>query len=61
MRLSVADRSTLVNQYQVMLSLDEEPLTDSERDATDASWAPEIQRRVTEIESVQVQTISGKR
>ncbi len=55
MRLSVAERSALANH--LLLSLDEEPLTQSEVDAMDALWAPEIRRRVAEIESGQVQCI----
>lgn len=55
MRLSVAERSALANQ--LLLSLDEEPLTQSEVDAMDDLWVPEIHRRVAEIESVQVQCI----
>ena len=55
MKLSVAERSALANQ--LMLSLDEEPLTKGELDAMDALWAPEIRRRVAELESGQVQCI----
>lgn len=55
MRLSVAERSALANQ--LLLSLDEEPLTQSERDAMDALWEPEIRRRVAEIDRGQVQCI----
>jgi len=55
MRLPVEERSELANQ--LMLSLDEEPLTESEMDAMDALWAPEIRRRVAELENGQVQSI----
>lgn len=55
MMLPVAERSALANQ--LMLSLDEEPLTESEMDAMDARWAPEIRRRIAELESGQVQSI----
>lgn len=55
MRLSVAERSALANQ--LLLSLDEEPLTQSELDAMDALWEPEIRRRVGEIDRGQVQCI----
>lgn len=55
MRLPVAERSALANQ--LMLSLDEEPLTQNEMDAMDARWAPEIRLRVAELESGQAQSI----
>jgi putative addiction module component (TIGR02574 family) len=55
MKLPVAERSALANQ--LMLSLDEEPLTESEIEAMDRLWAPEIRRRIAEIESGQVQCI----
>lgn len=55
MRLPVAERSALANR--LMLSLDEEPLLESEIDAMGAYWAPEIRRRVAELESGQVQSI----
>lgn len=55
MKLSVGERSALANR--LMLSLDKDPLTESEIDAMDALWAPEIRRRVAEIESGQVQCI----
>lgn len=55
MSLPVAERSALANQ--LLLSLDEEPLTESEIAAMDAHWAPEIRRRVAELESGQVQSI----
>lgn len=55
MKLPVAERSALVDQ--LMLSLDAEPLTESELDAMDALWAPEIRRRIAEVKSGQVQCI----
>lgn len=55
MQLPVAERSTLVNQ--LMLSLDDEPLSEGETDAMDARWAPEISRRIAEIESGQAHVI----
>ena len=55
-RLSVEERSSLVNR--LLLSLEEEPLTGSEIDRMHARWAPELRRRIAEIESDQVQCIS---
>jgi len=54
-KLPAGERSALVNS--LLLSLDEEPLTECDADATDALWAPELRRRVAEIESGQVQCI----
>jgi putative addiction module component (TIGR02574 family) len=55
MKLSVGERSSLASR--LLRSLDDEPLTESDADAMEALWAPEIRRRVAEIESGQVQCI----
>lgn len=55
MRLPMAERSALADQ--LLRSLDEEPLTDGEVDAMAEHWAPEIRRRLAELESGQVQGI----
>lgn len=55
MKLPVEERSQVANR--LMLSLDEEPLTESEADAMDARWAPEIRRRIAELKSGKVKSI----
>lgn len=55
MKLSVEERERLVGQ--LMRSIDEVPLTDAEAEALDAEWAPEIRRRVEEIDSGRVRMI----
>lgn len=53
MKLPVGERSSLANR--LLRSLDDEPLSEREAEAMDARWAPEIRRRIAEIESGQVQ------
>lgn len=55
MKLPIAERVALADQ--LMRALDEEPLTDAEMDATAELWAPEIRRRLAELESGAVQGI----
>jgi putative addiction module component (TIGR02574 family) len=49
MKLSVEERERLVGQ--LMSSIDDAPLTEAEAEALDAEWAPEIRRRIAELES----------
>ena len=55
MKLPVGERESLVSR--LMRANDEEPLTDAELAAHDEAWAPEIRRRIAELESGQVQTV----
>lgn len=55
MKLSVAERSRLVSQ--LMCSIDDVELSPEEQAAHDAAWAPEIRRRLAEVESGAVETI----
>ena len=55
MKLSVGERSSLASR--LLRSLEAEPITESEADALDERWAPEIRRRIAEIETGQVQCI----
>ena len=55
MKLPIAERAALADP--LMRALDEEPLTDAEIDATAERWAPEIRRRLAELESGAVQGI----
>ena len=55
MRLTVSERSALANQ--LLLSLDDEPVTESELDAMDALWAPELRHRIAELDSGQAKSI----
>lgn len=49
MKLSVEERERLADQ--LMSSIEEAPLTEAEAEALDAEWAPEIRRRIAELES----------
>jgi len=55
MKLSVAEREQLVSQ--LLSSIDQAVLSPEEQAAHDAAWAPEIRRRMAEIESGQAETI----
>lgn len=55
MKLPIGERESLVSR--LMRANDEEPLTDAELAAQDEAWAPEIRRRIAELESGQVQTV----
>ena len=55
MKLPIGERESLVSR--LMRANDEEPLTDAELAAHDEAWAPEIRRRIAELESGQVQTV----
>ena len=55
MQLPFPEREQLANQ--LMRSVEEGMLTEAEADALDAEWAPEIRRRIAEIESGAVQCI----
>jgi len=55
MKLPVGERESLVSR--LMRANDEEPLTEAELAAHDAAWAPEIRRRLAEVESGAVETI----
>lgn len=55
MKLPIGERESLVSR--LMRANDEEPLTDAELAAHDEAWAPEIRRRMAELESGQMQTV----
>ncbi|MBL8633635.1 MAG: addiction module protein [Myxococcales bacterium] len=55
MKLPIGERESLVSR--LMRANDEEPLTDAELAAHDEAWAPEIRRRLAEVESGAVETI----
>lgn len=55
MKLPAGERTSLANR--LLRSLDDVPLTEREAEAMDALWAPEIRRRIAEIESGQVQCV----
>lgn len=49
MKLPFPEREQLANQ--LLQSMDDVPLTEAEAEALDAEWAPEIRRRIAELES----------
>ena len=55
MKLPIGERESLVSR--LMRANDEEPLTDAELAAHEEAWAPEIRRRIAELESGRVQTV----
>lgn len=55
MKLSVSERELLVSQ--LMCSIDDVELSPEALAAHDAAWAPEIRRRLAEVESGAVETI----
>lgn len=55
MQLPFPEREQLANQ--LMRSVEEGMLTEAEADALDKEWAPEIRRRIAEIEGGAVQCI----
>ena len=55
MKLPFPEREQLANQ--LMHSIDNVPLTDAEAETLDAEWAPEIRRRIAELESGTVKLV----
>lgn len=49
MKLPFPEREQLANQ--LLHSMDDVPLTEAEAEALDEEWAPEIRRRIEEIDS----------
>jgi len=55
MKLPLPEREALANQ--LLRSVEEVPLTEAEQAELDALWAPEIRRRIEEIDSGRVKMI----